>query len=156
MTRDTELENARTERRLRDRRGSGDRRNRTRMGSDRRQGFGRRKEDLDEAGTLERELWEALRQAEGSSADDLRVAVALNDLAMFYYRAERYTDGEPLHKRALEIQEKILGPTHPDVIQTLHNLAALYYAQENYAESEVLLKRALNILHQALGKTGTA
>lgn len=125
------------------------------MGADRRQGFGRRKEDLDEAGALERELWEALRQAEGFSADDLRVAVPLNDLAMFYYRAERYADAEPLHKRALEIQEKILGPTHPDVIQTLHNLAALYYAQENYAESEVLLKRALDILHQALGKTGT-
>lgn len=155
MTRDTGVENARTERRLRDRRGSGDRRNRARMGPDRRQGFGRRKDDLDEAGALERQLSEAVKQAEGFGANDLRLAHALNDLAMFYYRAQRFTEAEPPHKRALEVQEKILGPTHPDVIQTLHNLAALHYAQENYAESEVLLKRALDILHQALGKTGT-
>ena len=38
----------------------------------------------------------------------------------------RYTDAEPLFKRALTISEKALGPDHPDVAVSLNNLAGLY------------------------------
>jgi tetratricopeptide (TPR) repeat protein len=66
----------------------------------------------------------------------------------------RDAEAEPLHKRALEIQERLLGPTHPDVVKSLFNLAALYYARDRYSDSEALLKRALDILRQArLGTT---
>ena len=97
---------------------------------------------------LEQRLKHALAEAEASGPDDLRLAAALNDLGVFYYRSNRDAEAEPLHKRALEIQEKMLGPAHPDVVKTLFNLAALCYARNRYGESEALLKRALEILRE--------
>ena len=143
------------DRRKNDRRALAERRGRNRIEPDRRRGFGRRQEDVDAADELERTLSEALREAEVFGPDDPRVARALNDLGVFYYRANRDAEAEPLHKRALEIQENTLGRTHPDVVQTLHNLAALYYAQSRFAESEALLKRALEILKEARSARGS-
>ena len=56
-----------------------------------------------------------------------------------------------LHKRALAIREKALGPEHPDVAVSLNNLAVVYRAQAKYAEAEPLHKRALAIREKALG-----
>jgi hypothetical protein len=63
----------------------------------------------------------------------------------------RYTEAEPLMKRALAITEKALGAEHPDVRIRLNNLAGLYDAQGRYAEAEPLMKRALAIGEKALG-----
>ena len=49
-----------------------------------------------------------------------------------------YDDAEPLHKRALEIREKALGPVHPDVASSLNNLASLYKDQGKYEDAEPL------------------
>ena len=70
---------------------------------------------------------------------------ALNNLALLYDDQGRYAEAEPLYKRALAIDEKALGPDHPDVAQSLNNLAALYDDQGRYAEAEPLYKRALAI-----------
>ena len=40
---------------------------------------------------------------------------SLNNLAELYRTQGRYTDAEPLYKRALAIDEKALGPDHPTV-----------------------------------------
>jgi len=45
---------------------------------------------------------------------------------------------EPLYKRALQIQEKTLGPEHPAVAASLNNLAGLYDNQGLYAQAEPL------------------
>ena len=42
-----------------------------------------------------------------------------------YLDQGRYTDAEPLYKRALAIQEKALGLDHPVVAQSLENYAHL-------------------------------
>jgi tetratricopeptide (TPR) repeat protein len=63
----------------------------------------------------------------------------------------RYAEAEPLYKRALRIDEKALGPEHPDVAIDLNNLAELYRAQGHYAEAEPLYQRSLAILEGALG-----
>ena len=57
----------------------------------------------------------------------------------------------PLYQRALAIREKVLGPDHPNVAQSLNNLATLYHAQRKYVEAEPLYKRALTIWEKALG-----
>jgi CHAT domain-containing protein/tetratricopeptide (TPR) repeat protein len=68
------------------------------------------------------------------------------------YRAQgRYAEAEALRQRALTIDEKALGPDHPDVGKDLNNLASLYVAQGRYAEAEPLYKRALAIDEKALG-----
>jgi CHAT domain-containing protein len=72
-------------------------------------------------------------------------------MANLYEDQGRYTDAEPLHKRALAIHEKALGPDHPNVAASLNNLAALYDGQGRYADAEPLLKRALAIREQTLG-----
>jgi tetratricopeptide (TPR) repeat protein len=52
---------------------------------------------------------------------------------------------------ALSIQERMLGPEHPDVAAGLNNLASMYQAQGRYAEAEPLFKRALAIGDKVLG-----
>ena len=71
-------------------------------------------------------------------------------MAELYEAQGRYTDAEPLMKRALAITEKALGPEHPDVGACLDNLAALYVAQARYTDAEPLYKRALDIVEKAL------
>jgi hypothetical protein len=60
------------------------------------------------------------------------------------YRAQgRYADAEPLYKRALAINEKSLGPEHPNVANSLNNLAALYNDQGRWAEGLPLARTAI-------------
>jgi len=63
----------------------------------------------------------------------------------------RYGEAELLCKRALAINEKALGPDHPDVATSLSSMASLYYPQGRYGEAELLCKRALAINEKALG-----
>ncbi|CAM9138218.1 unnamed protein product, partial [Ectocarpus sp. 13 AM-2016] len=41
----------------------------------------------------------------------------------------KYEEAEPLYRRSLAIREKVLGPEHPDVAQSLNNRAALLETQ---------------------------
>ena len=41
----------------------------------------------------------------------------------------KYDEVEPLYERSQAIREKVLGPEHPDVAQSLNNRAALLQAQ---------------------------
>jgi tetratricopeptide (TPR) repeat protein len=79
----------------------------------------------------------------GLAPDDPDVGQRLNNLAELYRAQGRYTEAEPLYKRAIAVREKALGPDHPDVGTALGGLAALYYSQGRYAKAEPLYKRAL-------------
>ena len=43
-------------------------------------------------------------------------AFVLNDLAFFYQSIRKYAEAEPLHRRALQIRENVLGPEHGDYV----------------------------------------
>src|ERR1039458_9785337 len=62
----------------------------------------------------------------------------------------RYSKAVPLAQRVLAIEERSLGPDHPDVAQSLNNLAGLYTNQGRYADAEPLYKRSLAIFEKAL------
>jgi CHAT domain-containing protein len=79
------------------------------------------------------------------------VARSVNNLAELYDDQGQYLKSEPLHVRALAIDEKVLGPDHPGVATDLNNLAGLYRAQGQYAKAEPLYVRALAIDEKALG-----
>ena len=51
----------------------------------------------------------------------------------------RFAEAEPLHRRALAIDEASLGPEHPDVATGLNNLALLFNDTNRLAEAEPLL-----------------
>jgi CHAT domain-containing protein/Tfp pilus assembly protein PilF len=86
-----------------------------------------------------------------SLAQSAKDASRLNSRATELLNGGRYSEAEPLYKRALAIREKVLGPDHPDVATSLNNLAALYYIEERYADVELLYERSLAIREKALG-----
>ena len=57
--------------------------------------------------------------------DAQETATALDNLALTYKHLARYTEAEPLYRRAIEIDEKTLGKDHPDVARDYNDLAAL-------------------------------
>ena len=71
------------------------------------------------------------------------VAYTLKSLANLYFNQSRLADAEALSQRALAIEEKALGPNHPEVAKVLANLARIREQQGRFADSEVLVKRAL-------------
>lgn len=99
----------------------------------------------------------AVKESEQFGFDDDRLATSLNDLANTYNanyhdettRVAKFKDAERLYKRALQIREKLLGPNHLEVAQTLSDLAA--WCQKGLKDSEPLNKRALEIREKALG-----
>ena len=73
------------------------------------------------------------------------------DAAVSSRYAGEHEAAEPLYRRALEIQQRTLGPEHEAVGVSLDNLATLYRAQGKLDEAEPLALRALGILEKALG-----
>ncbi len=75
------------------------------------------------------ELYLAALEAESFGEQDTRLSTTLNNLAGLYHAQGKYAEAEPLHRRALAITEKALGPEHPEVAASLNNLGRLYDAQ---------------------------
>lgn len=82
------------------------------------------------------------------------LAVSLLNLGMMAqtaYTGPKRDEAGPLYRRAIAIQEKVLGPEHPDLAASLNNLAELSRIQWRYREAEALHERALAIREKALG-----
>jgi tetratricopeptide (TPR) repeat protein len=75
----------------------------------------------------------------------------LSDQAISLYDQGRYNEGVLLAERALGIRERVLGPDHLDVAESLNNLAALYRRSTDFARAEALYQRSLAIREKALG-----
>ena len=58
-----------------------------------------------------------------------------------------------MHRRALTIREKFLGPNHPEVGESLVNLATVVASKNKFEEASQLYDRALKIHERALGLT---
>jgi tetratricopeptide (TPR) repeat protein len=85
-----------------------------------------------------------------------QLAESLSGFGLLLSDLGRYQEAEPVERRALEIQEELLGPDHSDVAQTLNNLGTLYWYTARYDAAEPLLRRALAIHEQALGPESAA
>ncbi|MBU4373363.1 MAG: tetratricopeptide repeat protein, partial [Euryarchaeota archaeon] len=58
---------------------------------------------------------------------------------------------EPMYRRALEIREKSLGESHPNVATVLENLAALLHKTNREEEAEEMEERARGIRGRGKG-----
>jgi tetratricopeptide (TPR) repeat protein len=85
-----------------------------------------------------------------SEEDDLDVAATLNSLAQGYRSQRKYGEAKELIKRALAMQERLLGPDHPDVASSLNRLALCYRALGKRDKAKPLFERALRLREQAL------
>ncbi|MDD3845605.1 MAG: CHAT domain-containing protein [Syntrophorhabdaceae bacterium] len=82
--------------------------------------------------------------------DDPNIAAAASNLANLYRVTGRFTEAEPLFRRALAIQERApRGPDRPPVAQILMFLARIYNQTGRFTEAEPLLERALEIRQRA-------
>ena len=72
------------------------------------------------------------------------------------HQAGKYSDALTLYKHALAIQEKMLGPSHPDVAITLNNLAVIYQDEYLDSQAEPLYKQALAIWEKTPGADAQA
>ena len=95
------------------------------------------------AEALYRQAWDAWKLA--SEHDHPLIGLTLTCLAEVYLAERRYSDAEPLLKEALQIQEKALGPTQPQVAKVLLDYASLLRKQGRRNEAASMQKRANNI-----------
>ncbi len=102
----------------------------------------------------ERLLPQALAATQGIEQYQMIIEEAgrlLYETAIYLRDRARYSEAEPLFRRALRIREQQLGSEHPQVADTLNKLAELCHEQGKYAEAEPLYQRALRIREQQLG-----
>ena len=93
-------------------------------------------------------VWGIVLAGTAHAQDD---PAALNAEVDRLYQAGKYPEATEIAKRSLAINEKSLGPDHPDVSSSLNDLGLLYHKQGRYAEAEPLFKRSLAIREKALG-----
>jgi tetratricopeptide (TPR) repeat protein len=67
-----------------------------------------------------------------------------------------YRDAIPRAREALARREQALGPTNPELVQSLNDLSYLLQAAGDYAAARPLSERALRIQERALGPTHLA
>jgi tetratricopeptide (TPR) repeat protein len=68
-----------------------------------------------------------------------------------YREMGEYAKAEAASRRALEIQEKSLGPDHPYLSSALNQLALSYRGLGDYSKAKPLYERALNICKKVRG-----
>ena len=68
------------------------------------------------------------------------------------YSQGNYSGAIALIHQALEVQERLLGKSSPEVATRLNNLALLYDAQGDYARAEPLYQKVLEIRKKVLGE----
>lgn len=67
---------------------------------------------------------------------------SLDNLAMLYQTQGKYAEAEPLYERSLAMDEKTLGPEHPDLAESLKNYAALLQKMGRGADAAKMDARA--------------
>ena len=82
--------------------------------------------------------------------DEYEVAMTLGNLAAILQWRGDFQAAELMHRRALEIKERTLGPEHPELATTLSNLATTLYAEGRGDEAVPLLRRALALAEGSL------
>src|SRR5579883_1263089 len=68
-------------------------------------------------------LKEALREAEEYCEITPNLITAAHSLAELHLAQHRYKEAEALYRLVLEVREKLLGPTHQDVVDSLKKVA---------------------------------
>lgn len=100
-----------------------------------------------EAGELASRALAIFQDVWGDNED---TANSLNTQAEIFCTQEAYAQAGPLLQQALQIQEQLLDPEHPQTARSLNNLAALCTAQGNLKQATDYCERALAIRRRAL------
>jgi tetratricopeptide (TPR) repeat protein len=69
----------------------------------------------------------------------------MQNLALLLRDKRQYDEAEQLFRKALAIQRKVLGESHPGVAVIVNNLAALLQRKGDYAGAETLYRQAIEL-----------
>jgi len=109
--------------------------------------------DLRDLPRLEATYREALAIHRAAFGDiDLRVATDRQNLTLALRNLGRYDEALENARANVQIREKILGPTHPDLSRALYTLGTTLYHMARYEEAEPVLRRAVAIARDRFGE----
>ena len=80
--------------------------------------------------------------------EELKEAQRLQESVAELFKQGKYDEALPPAKRALKIQQRLLGPTNERVAVSLNNLAEILLAKKNNDEAETLFGEALAIFEK--------
>jgi tetratricopeptide (TPR) repeat protein len=89
--------------------------------------------------------------ANHQTAHQTDLAFLLDNLGGVRFALGDLTEAETLISKALDILEKVYGPNHPQVAQSLNHLARIYLAQGHSPEAHSLISLSLEILEGTYG-----
>ena len=78
--------------------------------------------------------------------DNFAYALLFNNLGLLYLQKGEYGKAEQYLKKALSLNEKLLGEMHPANGQSVNNLGLLYMYQNRFELAKKYLKRTLSIM----------
>ena len=88
------------------------------------------------------------------------IAKLYNLMALLYSDTQRYTEAEEMHKKAIQIRERLAGKKpdafEPNLALSYNNLANLFYKTQRYTDAEDLYKKAAQIRERLAGKNPDA
>ena len=102
---------------------------------------------------LYREALQIHREAFGDV--DLRVATDRQNLTLALRNLGRYDEALEQARASVAIDEKILGPQHPDLSRALFTLGTTLYHMAHYEEAESVLRRGVSVARESLGDHAT-
>jgi tetratricopeptide (TPR) repeat protein len=84
-----------------------------------------------------------------------RGQMAMDILAESYFGQAKYSQAEALFARLLEGRRRVLGPQHPDTVNTLLSLGRVRFQQQEYAEATSVSGEVLNGFEKANSNSWT-
>lgn len=93
----------------------------------------------------EREMFQALSSAEVVRVLPEQLIQAVHELAGSYCVKRKYSDAARLYRRVLSAREKVLGETHPDLVDSLDRLAVVLCESDAKPDAMAVRFRAMAI-----------
>jgi eukaryotic-like serine/threonine-protein kinase len=78
-------------------------------------------------------------------------AQMLHVMGNVYSNLGLYPSAQSLQQQSMEIRQRVLGPEHPDTLQSMTGLAVVLDREGHYAEAEKLSRGTLDIRRRVLG-----
>jgi eukaryotic-like serine/threonine-protein kinase len=94
----------------------------------------------------------AAERIEGKFAKQPEVEAAIRDtIGQTYTDLGLYREARKQLERAVDLRRRVLGPEHPETLNTMDNLAMVYREQGSYQQAEALEGQTLEIRRRVLG-----
>lgn len=93
----------------------------------------------------------ALARFEREEASEIKLAHACNQVGEFLFIAGELKASESIFVKSLEIREKIWGPVHPDIADSLNNMAVVLDQRGAFDHAAELFRKSLEMNEKIYG-----